>query len=72
VLSYGASGDDVRRIQQCLADRGYNQPVTGWYGPITSGNVRYFLSLRSWLWTKGVGGPDGIAGPLTQTEICKF
>jgi LysM repeat protein len=72
VLSYGASGDDVRRIQQCLADRGYSQPVTGWYGSITTANVRYFLSLRSWLWTGGVGGPDGVAGPLTQSEICKF
>jgi LysM repeat protein len=72
VLSYGASGADVSRIQECLHERGYSQPVTGWYGPITSSNVRYFLSLRSWLWTKSVGGPDGVAGPLTQAAICSF
>lgn len=71
-LSYGMSGTDVSRIQECLHERGYNQPVTGWYGPITEGNVRYFLSLRSWLWTRSVGGPDGIAGPMTQHEICNF
>jgi hypothetical protein len=70
VLSYGMSGDDVRRIQECLHERGYDQPVTGWFGPITAGNVRYFLSLRSWLWTNGA--PDETAGPLTQTAICKF
>jgi hypothetical protein len=70
-LSYGMSGADVAHLQACLKGRGYNQPVTGWYGPITRGNVRYFLSLRSWLWTKG-SGPDGIAGPLTQAEICKY
>lgn len=72
VLSYGASGADVSRIQECLHERGYSQPVTGWYGPITEGNVRYFLGLRSWLWTKGVGGPDGVAGPMTQAAICNF
>lgn len=71
-LAYGMSGADVKHLQECLKGRGYSQPVTGWYGPITSANVRYFLSLRSWLWTKGVGGPDGIAGPLTQAEICKY
>jgi LysM repeat protein len=70
VLSYGMSGDDVRLIQACLHERGYSQPVTGWYGPITSANVRYFLSLRSWLWN--TGGPDETAGPLTQNAICKY
>jgi LysM repeat protein len=70
VLAYGMSGDDVRHLQQCLADRGYRQPVTGWFGPITSSNVHYFLSLRSWLWN--TGGPDSTAGPLTQAAVCKF
>jgi LysM repeat protein len=70
VLSYGDSGADVRRVQQCLHDRGYSQPVTGWFGPITGGNIHYFLSLRSWLWTGGA--PDQTAGPLTQAAICKF
>ena len=70
VLSYGASGADVSRIQECLHERGYSQPVTGWYGPITSSNVHYFLSLRSWLWTGGA--PDSTAGPLTQAAICSF
>jgi LysM repeat protein len=70
VLAYGASGDDVRHLQQCLADRGYRQPVTGWFGPITSSNIHYFLSLRSWLWS--TGGPDETAGPMTQAAVCKF
>jgi hypothetical protein len=70
VLAYGASGDDVRHLQQCLADRGYRQPVTGYYGPITAGNIHYFLSLRSWLWN--TGGPDSTAGPMTQAAVCKF
>jgi LysM repeat protein len=70
VLAYGMSGDDVRHLQQCLADRGYRQPVTGWYGPITSSNIHYFLSLRSWLWN--TGGPDDTAGPMTQAAVCKF
>lgn len=70
VLGYGMSGDDVRHLQQCLSDRGYRQPVTGWFGPITSVNVHYFLSLRSWLWN--TGGPDSTAGPITQAAVCKF
>jgi peptidoglycan hydrolase-like protein with peptidoglycan-binding domain len=70
VLSYGMSGDDVKRIQACLSGRGYSQPVTGWFGPITSANVHYFLSLRSWLWS--TGGPDSTAGPMTQAAICKY
>jgi hypothetical protein len=72
VLSLGATGGDVTRLQECLKGRGYNQPVTGFYGPVTAGNVHYFLSLRSWLWLKSVGGPDSTAGPLTQAAVCKY
>jgi LysM repeat protein len=71
VLSYGDTGSDVSHLQKCLSERGYHQPVTGFYGSITLGNVHYFLSLRSWLWNKG-SGPDDTAGPLTQAAICKF
>lgn len=70
ILAYGDVGNDVKTLQACLKARGYDQPVTGFYGSITAGNVHYFLSLRSWLWN--TGGPDSTAGPLTQAQICKY
>lgn len=73
LFSYGSSGDCVADIQQMLNDqiwlafdsgyRGTYISVSGWFGPITASQVRYF----QWKYRLGV---DGVAGPRTWRSLC--
>jgi hypothetical protein len=64
VLREGDRGDDVKAMQQALAQRGYlrNSEVDGDFGIITLGAVLCF-QFKSGL------DVDGIAGPKTQAEL---
>lgn len=38
-ISFGETSRDVTYLQKRLVEEGYNQPITGYYGPITAKNV---------------------------------
>ncbi len=38
-IAFGETSKDVTYLQKRLADEGYNQPITGYYGTITAKNV---------------------------------
>lgn len=62
-LKNGSTGDDVKRLQQALKDKGfYNGTVDGAFGPGTDAAVRAFQSA------KGLGA-DGVAGPATKAAL---
>lgn len=61
-LRWGSSGEDVRRLQQALADRGYRLEVDGRFGPLTRTAVQAFQSDNDL-------AADGIAGPATLTAL---
>ena len=63
-LRIGSEGAAVREIQAGLRKLGYNQAVTGYYGPVTARNVDHWVRRH-----KGLGAADGTAGPLTQQSI---
>lgn len=56
----------VSQLQQFLAARGYYQPVTGYYGSITAGNVAQFQQAQ------GVYPVTGGVGPLTRAAIARL
>jgi hypothetical protein len=41
-ILFGQTSTEVTALQRVLAGLGYSQPVTGFYGPVTSGNVMQF------------------------------
>jgi peptidoglycan hydrolase-like protein with peptidoglycan-binding domain len=61
-LAQGASGQDVRTLQGCLAARGHPVTIDGAFGPGTK------TALEAFQLTKGVG-TDGVAGPLTWPKL---
>lgn len=62
MLSNGATGEDVMRLQQRLASLGYPVSVTGTYDSATASAVRQFQ-------TNNYLGVDGIAGTETQRTL---
>jgi septal ring factor EnvC (AmiA/AmiB activator) len=55
-LRTGLEGTDVRELQTLLAQLGYTQPVTGYYGPLTAAAVR--------VWERQAGErADGVVDP---------
>jgi putative chitinase len=62
-LKNGSNGDDVKRLQQALKDKGlYTGPIDGAFGPGTEAAVRAFQA------SKGLGA-DGVAGPVTKAAL---
>lgn len=65
-LRAGLSGDDVRRWQAFLAERGHNPgPVDGIFGPLTRNGTLSF-QRASGLAADGVAGPDTFRVALEQ------
>ena len=62
LLSQGVEGEDVRRAQSRLSERGWVIRVDGVFGPKTEGIVRAFQQ------EKGVGA-DGVLGPQTWEAL---
>lgn len=62
VLAQGASGEDVAVLQDWLTRRGFRVPSTGYFGPVTQGEVAAFQTARGLQ-------PDGVVGPRTLTAI---
>jgi peptidoglycan hydrolase-like protein with peptidoglycan-binding domain len=69
ITEYGSRGANVAALQYLLRYRGYDLPVTGWYGPQTLGSVRSFqrragLTASGWVdgrtWLRMA--PDVIVG----------
>jgi peptidoglycan hydrolase-like protein with peptidoglycan-binding domain len=46
VLRDGMRGHDVRVLQGFLTMAGYSTPVSGWFGPVTLGNVKQFQAAH--------------------------
>jgi hypothetical protein len=61
-LKRGASGPDVRHLQQVLAALHFRVTADGFYGPRTETAVRDFQRAQGLL-------PDGIAGPRTDARL---
>jgi peptidoglycan-N-acetylglucosamine deacetylase len=64
VLTYGSRGAAVRRAQALLNRHGYRVPVTGFYGPLTAGQVRRFQAAHGIRTT-------GQVGPLTWRRLLR-
>jgi peptidoglycan-N-acetylglucosamine deacetylase len=64
VLRYGSRGGAVRTAQALLRQRGYPVPVTGFYGPLTTAQVRRFQAARGIRRT-------GKVGPLTWAALLR-
>lgn len=62
-VTVGMSGTSVSELQRFLAARGYGQPVTGYYGSVTSANVSRFQQEQ------GVYPATGGVGPMTLAAI---
>ncbi|WP_444685411.1 C40 family peptidase [Alkalicoccus luteus] len=68
-MSMGDRGDDVRELQESLADAGYNSSsnVDGVFGPLTLSAVQDYQS------SNGISSPAGnfygTAGPATQSSL---
>lgn len=62
VLRRGASGAEVRQLQQALKDRGYELAVDGRFGPNTEAAVRRFQAAQGLV-------VDGLAGPATLGRL---
>ena len=52
MLSYGSSGEAVKRLQRRLGVR-----PTGWFGPVTKSRVKAFQQRKGWRTVTGVVGP---------------
>jgi len=62
-IGSGASGAEVKAIQNILQGQGYNfGPIYGLYGPQTQAAVSAFQKSKSLV-------PDGIVGPLTWDAL---
>jgi len=62
-IGSGASGAEVKAIQNILQGQGYNVgPIDGLYGPQTQAAVSAFQKSKSLV-------PDGIVGPLTWDAL---
>lgn len=61
-LRRGASGSDVRAIQDLLAQHGHPLPIDGVFGPRTESAVRRFQALHEL-------DVDGIVGPKTAEAL---
>lgn len=62
VLAEGSTGDEVRRLQQELVDRGYQVDVDGVFGPGTTSAVRQAQEAL-------LLGADGLVGPRTKSML---
>lgn len=62
-LKLGMSGDDVRRYQQRMHDRGWTVTVDGDFGPQSDAMTRAFQT------EKGLSPVDGVVGPATWTKV---
>ncbi len=38
-IRFGERSNEVKQLQKRLAEEGYNQPITGYYGPVTALNI---------------------------------
>jgi peptidoglycan hydrolase-like protein with peptidoglycan-binding domain len=62
-ITTGASGAEVKTLQQILQGQGYNVgPVDGLYGPQTQAAVQAFQKAHGLI-------PDGIVGPNTWAAL---
>lgn len=61
-LSYGAQGDEVKKLQKALQALGYNVTTDGDYGALTRSAVTAFQKLNGLT-------VDGTAGALTQEKL---
>lgn len=60
------TGGQVSQLQRFLSERGYYQPVTGYYGAITRANVAQFQSAQ------GIYPVTGGVGPITRASIARM
>jgi peptidoglycan hydrolase-like protein with peptidoglycan-binding domain len=63
---YGVSGDQVRTVQQLLADKGFfSHSVTGYWGDITA------AAYQKWQESLGYSGSDadGVPGPTSMRKL---
>jgi hypothetical protein len=73
LLKFGSRGDEVTRLQQLLADKGFlDHEATGYYGPLTTQAVIKFQRYYD-LTVDGIAGPETFAKlsealPLTDEE----
>ncbi|RXI98174.1 N-acetylmuramoyl-L-alanine amidase [Anaerobacillus alkaliphilus] len=66
LLSLGDRGNDVRAVQQQLADLGFNPgPVDGIFGPLTTDAVERFQRASRI-------NVDGVVGPQTRTAMSNY
>ena len=63
-ISYGSSGEDVRKLQQTLNSLGFNLSVDGQFGPKTQSAVRSYQQ-------KNGLAVDGIVGVNTWNSLSK-
>lgn len=61
-VTAGDRGDDVKVVQEVLAEYGYTIEVDGIFGPQTTKAVRHFQRANGLL-------PDAIVGPLTSRAM---
>lgn len=55
-------GDDIKVMQQALADKGYDIEVDGYFGPMSEGILETFQQDNSLV-------SDGIVGPMTWANV---
>lgn len=61
-VTTGDQGDEVKVVQEALADYGYSVDVDGQFGPQTTKAVLHFQRANALL-------PDGVVGPLTSRAL---
>lgn len=61
-VTTGDQGDDVKIVQEALADYGYSVVVDGVFGPQTEKAVQHFQRVSSLV-------TDGIVGPITSRAL---
>ena len=64
-ISYGSSGDDVKKLQKALNSAGYNLAVDGIFGTKTQSAVRSYQQ-------KNGLSVDGIVGVNTWNSLSKI
>ncbi len=63
VLKEGSKGDEVKKLQRALKNRGYfSSSITGYYGEVTAAAVMAFQQRNGLT-------ADGVAGPATQNLL---
>lgn len=67
-VSYGMTGDKVKRVQHALNEMGYRTgKIDGIFGNNTKNAVMEFQrDAKTYGWNPDIGKPDGVVGPRTR------